>query len=187
MSEGEICCMPMRSQDKTPSVFRLRDYRSADFEELYRIDHECFEPGIAYSRSELQSYIQRKRSFCIIAETEPEGTSVGKGTPVETKSEARRKVPIAGFVVVELHDKGYGHIITIDVLERYRRNRLGTLLMQAAEDRVRKLEGFLMVLEVAVNNTTAIGFYEEHRYQILKRLPRYYRQNLDAFLLIKRL
>ena len=49
---------------------------------------------------------------------------------------------IAGFVVVELHREGYGHIITLDVRRNFRRQRLGTLLMEAAEERVRKLGRF---------------------------------------------
>ena len=62
-------------------VFRLRDYQHGDFEELYRIDTDCFQPGIAYSRGELQSYVQRKQSFCIIAEAadaEPGGDGAGE-------------------------------------------------------------------------------------------------------------
>jgi ribosomal protein S18 acetylase RimI-like enzyme len=59
--------------------------------------------------------------------------------------------------------------------------------MQAAEARTRKLGGFMMVLETAVNNAAALAFYERQRYKILKRLPRYYGHNLDALFLTKRL
>jgi ribosomal protein S18 acetylase RimI-like enzyme len=76
---------------------------------------------------------------------------------------------------------------TLDVRQGFRRHQLGTLLMQAAEERTRKLGGFMMVLETAVNNAAALAFYERHRYKILKRLPRYYSHNLDALFLTKRL
>jgi ribosomal protein S18 acetylase RimI-like enzyme len=189
-------------------VFNLRDYQHGDFEELHRIDTDCFQPGIAYSRGELQSYVQRKQSFCIIAEaaennsstagavlagnSEGEGhQSAGAKHSSETHKQGgrggSRKVGIAGFVVVELHQEGYGHVITLDVRSDFRRHRLGTLLMQAAEERVRKLGGFMMVLEAAVNNAGALAFYERHRYKILKRLPRYYNHNLDALFMTKRL
>ena len=59
--------------------------------------------------------------------------------------------------------------------------------MEAAEERVRKLGGFMMVLEAAVDNAAALAFYERHRYKVLKRLPRYYAHNLDAWFLTKRL
>ena len=170
-------------------MFRLRDYQHGDFEELYRIDTDCFQPGIAYSRGELQSYVQRKQSFCIIAEPEPtaavgDASEMNKG---EAEATSKRTERIAGFVVVELHREGYGHVITLDVRRDFRRHRLGTLLLQAAEDRIRKLGGFMMVLETAVNNAAALAFYERHRYKILRRLPRYYAHNLDALFLTKRL
>jgi len=182
-------------------VFILRDYRLGDFEELYRIDTDCFEPGIAYSRGELQSYIQRKQSFCIIAEPEAEAAAVEstvdpgqmKQRAAESASVAaeaaagKRKERIAGFVVVELQRQAIGHVITLDVRRDFRRHHLGTLLMQAAEERVRKLSGFMMELETAVNNAAALAFYERHRYKILRRLPRYYANNLDALFMTKRL
>jgi ribosomal-protein-alanine N-acetyltransferase len=189
---GEIvisCLRVSRLSRYNRSVFRLRDYQHGDFEELYRIDTDCFQPGIAYSRGELQSYVQRKQSFCIIAEPEPiaavgDASEMNKG---EAEATSKRTERIAGFVVVELHREGYGHVITLDVRRDFRRHRLGTLLLQAAEDRIRKLGGFMMVLETAVNNAAALAFYERHRYKILRRLPRYYAHNLDALFLTKRL
>ena len=191
-------------------MFSLRDYQHGDFEELYRIDTDCFEPRIAYTRGELQSFVQRKESFCIVAEpvennsstagaaavlvgnSEGEGSQGARG--MKHRSETHKggrggsgKVSIAGFVVVELHQEGYGHVITLDVRRDFRRHRLGTLLMEAAEERVRKLGGFMMVLEAAVNNTAALAFYERHRYKVLKRLPRYYARSLDALFMTKRL
>ena len=184
-------------------MFSLRDYQHGDFEELHRIDTDCFQPGIAYTRGELQSYVQRKRSFCIIAEpagaaavlvgnSEGEGSqSAGPKHSSETPNQGGRggspKAGIAGFVVVELHQEGYGHVITLDVRRDFRRHRLGTLLMEAAEERVRKLGGFMMVLEAAVNNAAALAFYERHRYKVLRRLPHYYAHRLDALFMTKRL
>ena len=190
-------------------MFSLRDYQHGDFEELYRIDTDCFEPRIAYTRGELQSFVQRKESFCIVAEPVENNSSTAGAVLVgnsegevgqsargakhssETLTQGGRggsgKVSIAGFVVVELHQEGYGHVITLDVRRDFRRHRLGTLLMQAAEERVRKLGGFMMALEAAVNNAAALAFYEGHRYKVLKRLPRYYARNLDALFMTKRL
>ena len=93
---------------------------------------------------------------------------------------------IAGFVVVELHRLDWTRHYPRCPARLWRR-QLGTLLMEAAEERVRKLGGFMMELETAVNNAVALAFYERHRYRILKRLPRYYSRNLDALLLTKRL
>src|SRR6516164_5936285 len=59
----------------TTAVFCLRDFQSKDLEKLYRLDQECFEAGISYSRAELSSFIQRRGSFCIVAELENEWIS----------------------------------------------------------------------------------------------------------------
>ena len=203
-------CAGVASRDTNESVFNLRDYQHGDFEELHRIDTDCFQPGIAYTRGELQSYVQRKQSFCIIAEPAENnsstagaaavlvGNSEGEGgqsagakhsseTPNQGGRGGSRKGGIAGFVVVELHREGYGHVITLDVRRDFRRRRLGTLLMEAAEERVRKLGGFMMVLEAAVNNAAALSFYERHRYKVLRRLPHYYAHSVDALFMTKRL
>jgi ribosomal-protein-alanine N-acetyltransferase len=166
-------------------VFVLRNYRQGDFEALYRIDRECFEADIAYSRSELQSYIERKHSICIVAEME---TSAQAATDSVTHADdIATNQSIAGFVVVEIYHQGYGHVITIDVLSGYRRRQLGSLLLQAAEEQVRKIGGFMMVLETAVNNDAALAFYERHKYRMVHKLPGYYGKRLDAWFLSKRL
>lgn len=181
-------------------MFVLRNYRKGDFDALYAIDQVCFDTGIAYSRGELQSFIERKQSFCIVAEAKvaasakPGATgtaSVSAG--VRTSHAGPREAGggsgqrIAGFVLVEIHHQGYGHIITIDVLSEYRRQHLGTLLLEAAEEHVRKIDGFMMVLETAVNNQAALAFYDRHKYKVLKKLPGYYGKRLDAWFLTKRL
>ncbi len=153
-------------------MFRLRPYDKKDFEHLYKLDQQCFPPGIAYSRAELSSYIARKNSFTLIAES-PEGKSAAE--------------KIAGFITVEMTNKGYGHIITIDTRPEHRRKGLGTLLMEGAEKKIRDLEGFMVALEVAVDNAPAITFYKRHKYNVLKTLPRYYNGQVDGLLMTKRL
>jgi ribosomal protein S18 acetylase RimI-like enzyme len=171
-------------------VFRLRDYQNKDIEKLHRLDQECFEVGISYSRAELTSFIEKKGSFCIVAELEAEWSSeAASATPASKAKPARKyeKGTVTGFIVAERHPKGYGHIITIDVREGFRRHQLGTKLLNAAEDRLRKLDSFMVVLEVAVNNLAAITFYKRHNFNVARTIPRYYKDELDAFFMTKRL
>lgn len=171
-------------------MFQLRDYQNKDIEKLHRLDHECFEAGISYSRAELTSFIEKKGSFCIVAELEGEWSSDGaSATPAEKAKPATRleKGTVAGFIVAERHPKGYGHIITIDVRDVFRRHELGTKLLIATEDRLRKQDTFMVVLEVAVNNHAAITFYKRHKYNVARTIPRYYKDELDAFFMTKRL
>src|ERR1051325_4886396 len=53
-----------------PMATSVRDFVPEDFETLWRIDQECFPPGIAYSRAELLHYINRRASFGIVATAE---------------------------------------------------------------------------------------------------------------------
>ena len=43
--------------------FTIRDFEAADFDALWRIDQDCFPPGISYSRTELKFYVHRRGSF----------------------------------------------------------------------------------------------------------------------------
>jgi ribosomal-protein-alanine N-acetyltransferase len=152
--------------------FALRDFRPEDFRILWDIDQKCFAPGIAYSQRELSTYIRRRRSFTIVAE--------------QAESPAHGSPPIAGFIVAEAA-RGVGHIISIDVLPPNRRSGLGSKLLVAAEDRLRSLECRTIVLETAVDNSSALAFYKRHQYAVLRVYPRYYSNGVDAFVLGKRL
>ncbi len=154
--------------------FRIREFRKEDFEPLWAIDQECFPPGISYTRIELAFYIRRVRAFTLVAE----GGSAGS-PPVDQG--------ILGFVVGEATPRGAGHIITIDVRGEARRHGVGSALLQAAEQRLSAGGSRHVFLETAVNNAPAIAFYKRHGYELIKTIPRYYKNNLDALLLGKRL
>lgn len=145
----------------------LREYRHSDFETLFEIDQECFDPELAYSRAELNHYLLRKGAFAIIAED--------------------RKKKIEGFVVAEADRRGFGHIITIDVLKNARRSGLGTKLMAAVEQRLRTSGSRVIVLETGVDNLAALKFYKRLNYTVEKVIPHYYSGERDAFLLSKRI
>jgi [ribosomal protein S18]-alanine N-acetyltransferase len=143
----------------------IRPGRAEDFNELWRIDQECFEPGISYSREELAHYMGRRGAFTLVAES---GTR------------------ILGFLVAETARFARGHVITIDVRAEARRHGAGTQLMQAAEDQLRG-KCSAVYLETAVNNLGAIRFYKRHGYSVLRTIPRYYQGRLDALLMGKEL
>ena len=149
--------------------FSLREFRAEDFEVLWDVDQRCFPPGIAYPRTDLASYIKRRGSFTVVAER------------------AGEKPSVAGFIVAEASRRGVGHIITIDVLPASRRGGLGSQLLAAAEDRLRRVPCHTVVLETAVDNASALAFYKRHHYCVVKIVPRYYSTGVDAFVLEKQL
>jgi ribosomal-protein-alanine N-acetyltransferase len=150
--------------------FTVRDFRTVDFETLWRLDQECFPPGISYSRAELKLYMRRSRSFTLVAEDTASVT--GKGL-------------VAGFIVAEADGRGHGHIITIDVSASARRFGVGSLLLRAAEDRLRATGCGSIELETAVDNSSALAFYKRHGYSVIKTFPRYYSNGVDALVLQK--
>jgi ribosomal-protein-alanine N-acetyltransferase len=150
--------------------FALRDYRPEDFQSLWKIDQECFSPGIAYSKLELNLYIRRKNSFTVVA---------------EELGAAEKPVPILGFLVAEAGRSGMGHIITIDVIAQARRSGVGSELLGKAEERLRAEGCRAVKLETAVDNHSAVTFYKRHQYFLVKTVPRYYSNGVDAFVLKK--
>lgn len=151
-----------RYNDAVP--FAIRDFKPDDFETLWRIDQECFPPGIAYSRQELKLYMRRRGSYTLVASGQPDGT-------------------IAGFIVS--HGGLTGHIITIDVTSRARRCGVGSQLLNAAEDRLRGKGSRAVSLETAVDNAAALAFYKGHGYSVVNTWPRYYSNGVDALVLKK--
>jgi [ribosomal protein S18]-alanine N-acetyltransferase len=144
----------------------LRDYRPSDFKALWQLDQLCFTPEIAYTEYELQQFIEYPGAFTLVAEDE------------------RARPSVQGFILTHVH-KQHGHIITIDVRDTQRRTGLGSRLLQASEDRLRQLEREAVVLEVAVDNLAALTFYKRHGFAIVKTIPRYYSNGLDALKMTK--
>jgi len=147
--------------------FRLRDSVPEDFEQLWRLDQECFPPGIAYSRRELTAYMRLPQSISLVAE----GTGQ---TPT-----------IVGFLVAAPQRNGVGHIITIDVAPEARRAGVGSKLLAAAEQRLAAAGCRVGLLETAVDNQSALVFYKRHKYFLVKTVPHYYSNGVDALVLQK--
>jgi ribosomal-protein-alanine N-acetyltransferase len=147
------------------SLPQLRSYRASDFETLYRIDRVCFPEGIAYGRFEMKVYLRAEGSYCLLAES---GGNV------------------AGFILAELAPDE-GHIITLDVLEEYRRRGIGSLLLSTAEKEAASRGGKRMVLETATTNKAAIALWRKHGYRQLGTIEDYYGRGRDAFRMGKEL
>ena len=142
----------------------LRAFRSEDLETLYKIDQACFAPGISYSREEMRGFIGQRRSRTWVAEESGQ---------------------VAGFLIAQRQAQKAAHIVTIDVLDRWRRQRVGSLLMDAAELWAFEQKLPLVYLEAAENNTPAQGFYEARGYKKVNRLENYYADGTSAWVMLK--
>jgi ribosomal-protein-alanine N-acetyltransferase len=132
---------------------------------LFAIDQVCFPKSIAYSRRELKHYLQASGAHCIVAEI------------------SKR---IAGFILSERR-AGIAHVITLDVLEQYRRRSLGSLLLAAAEADAVSRGVTLMYLETATTNKAAIALWKKHGYRETATIANFYGRGQNAFEMRKRL
>ena len=146
--------------------FAIRDFDPGDFDTLWRMDQECFPPGISYSRQELRTYLRYRGAFTLVA--------------VDVRSSEPQ-----GFIVAQ--SGGTGHIITIDVVAKARRSGVGSMLLKTAEDRLRASGCRAVDLETAVDNLGALSFYKRHGYSVIRTWPRYYSNGVDALVLQKQL
>ena len=144
----------------------IREFHPDDFETLWRLDQECFPPGLSYSRQELKSYIRHRGAFTLVA--------------VDAHEKKTR-----GFIVA--HAAPVGHIVTIDVVPGGRRSGVGSALLKAAEARLLASGSQAVGLETAVDNLAALSFYKRHGYSVVRTWPRYYSNGVDALVLKKQL
>ncbi len=147
----------------------LRPCANTDLDELYRLDQICFQPGIAYPRSELRYYLQHPRFFSLAAVDESEGKIYGFAVA--------KCGPRAGLLT--------GHLITIDVDPEMRHRGAGTLLLQGIERELRRRGAAAVRLEVAVDNEGAQAFYRRAGYTQTGLLRGYYLGTLDALVMEK--
>jgi len=141
----------------------LRDYCAADFEVLYQIDQQCFDPALAYSRPDLRNYLRLPGGDCVIAEASGD---------------------VAGFLVTA-HEGAVGSIVTIDVLAAYRRQGVATLLLEESERRLATAGIRTIELETATDNTSAIAFWQKHGYRKRDIQKGYYPDGRDAYSMSK--
>jgi ribosomal-protein-alanine N-acetyltransferase len=134
-------------------------------ETLYAIDQACYAPGIAYLKRTLRWFLGLPGAECLVAEAE------GR---------------IAGFLLAE-HAARRAHLITIDVLEPYRRRGFGTALLRAMEATLAERGVEQIELETATDNHAAIAFWRKHGYRTVGVLKRYYSNDLDAYSMQKSL
>jgi ribosomal protein S18 acetylase RimI-like enzyme len=151
-----------------PTITLLR-YAPADFETLYAIDQACYPRGIAYSRGTLRDFLSLPGADCLVA-----------------RAGEDRDATIAGFIIGESAGAD-ARIITIDVLEAYRRTRVGTALLRAMEQRLAARGTRRVELETATANAPGVAFWEHHGYRKTGVLRGYYLGRFDAWKMRKML
>lgn len=98
-----------------------------------------------------------------------------------------------GFIVAEAGHKTIGFIIGVKinsdnakilmlaVSEKYRKQKIGTYLLnqlneQLKKDKIKKVE-----LQVRIDNEKAINFYEKNGFKITEKIPEFYQNGETAY------
>jgi len=145
------------------NAIRVREYEARDFDTLCEIDRLCYEPAIAYSHREMRAYLNARGAECVVAES-----SDG----------------IAGFcITARKQEKAY--IVTIDVLEAFRKRGAGSALLAEAEGRLAAQGVRTIALDTAIDNFPAISFWQKHGYRKIGVRRGYYPNGRDAFAMLK--
>jgi len=94
---------------------------------------------------------------------------------------------VVGYVAGALNKDGSGHVLSLAVLNPYRRRHLGLRLMEAIENSFMSDGITKIFLEVSQWNRAAISLYRRLGYKIGGLIPNYYPDGSDAYLMFKEL
>ncbi|MGH9369227.1 MAG: GNAT family N-acetyltransferase [Thermoanaerobaculia bacterium] len=148
------------SRRVTRRSFTLRDLRRSDREAMYRLDHRCFEPGIAFTRAQIETFLGLESLEGVVAETR------GK---------------LVGFAIGYLRRPALGGVLTLDVDPDHRRGGVGRALFTELLARLERAGTTAVRLEVDARNASAIAFYRSFGLRKLGRIADYYGDGKDAF------
>ncbi len=173
---------PARLRERTNPRMLLRvwdpedGHLEADLDRFFALDQSCFPAGIAYSRDELAAFLTHPSAFAVVLEDRSAASS--------------HSADLLGFAIARtMRSRGRAifHIITIDVAPAARRRGVGTLLMDWMIAKGRELRLEALRLEVAVDNTSALGFYQRLGFAEAGRIEGYYLGTIDALVLEREL
>jgi ribosomal-protein-alanine N-acetyltransferase len=78
-----------------------------------------------------------------------------------------------------------GHIISVAVMPNYRNQGIAYSLVEQVLSALSALDADECYLEVRINNDPAINLYKKMGFEITRRMPRYYYDGSDAYVMTK--
>ncbi len=152
----------------------FRPFRESDLREVMNINLSCL-PENYSSYFYIDLYKRFPKTFLV---AEANGRLVGYiMCRIET-----------GFSVLDrLSLVRKGHVVSIAVLEEYRKRGIGEELLQKAMKGMDLYGARECYLEVRVSNKPAINLYKKKGFTIVKTITRYYIDGESAYLMARRL
>ena len=150
---------------------RYRLNKPEDFEALWTIERQCFQPPLRFERAYLDQVTQARNSATWVAESDAGG--------------------LVGFSVVEWKRRREGglaaYVVTIEVLQEHRRQGVGGELLRRMEESAQAAGAGWIWLHVDARNEAAQRLYRGHGYDERGAVEDFYGPGRGAQVLAKAL
>ncbi|WP_295621894.1 ribosomal protein S18-alanine N-acetyltransferase [uncultured Methanobrevibacter sp.] len=90
---------------------------------------------------------------------------------------------IVGYIIFWVKEEGLGHIITLAVDKKFRGQHIATRLLMMAVNIFRRCDIHRITLEVKSHNEIAVEFYRKFGFEIDRKVPKYYEDGSDAYVM----
>lgn len=144
----------------------MRRAEKSDLKALYEIEMECF-PMDAFPRYQIMRFLEDPEFITLVSVLGDK---------------------VIGYVAAHIEDfEGgrVGHVYSIAVRPEYRRRGIGSKLLTALEEDLRRRKVKACYLEARKSNSAAINLYLKHGYKIFETLRGYYIDGEDAIRFMK--
>ncbi|HEU16076.1 MAG TPA: ribosomal-protein-alanine N-acetyltransferase [Nitrososphaeria archaeon] len=164
-----------------PSGYVVRRATREDLREVIRLNRENLPEN--YSEEFFEEVLESNPETFLVAE--------------ESGADGRGRTGLAGYIMCRV-EIGFplvgraplvkkGHVISIAVAPEHRRKGVGMALMVEGMNALRSRGCSEVYLEVRVGNTPAISLYRKLGFRVSRRIPGYYRDGEDAFVMARSL
>ena len=132
-------------------------------DQLYQIEEKCFDQ---------EAFTKRQIAYLLT-----EYNTIALAAKVDSN--------ILGFIIAQVEveeNTEFGHILTINVAPKYRRQKTASKLLNEIENLLKQKGITECRLEVRENNTPAIKLYHTQGYQTICKLEKYYDKKHGLYL-----
>ena len=138
----------------------IREFVPSDLGRVYQIEVESF--STPYEVSLLQQLYEIGTGFLVAIED-------GE---------------VVGYIIFWIKEEGLGHIIALAVDKKFRGQHIATRLLMMAMTIFKNFDIHRITLEVKSHNDIAVSFYKKFGFVIDRKVPNYYEDGSDAYVMI---
>ena len=138
----------------------IREFVPSDLGRVYQIEVESF--STPYEVSLLQQLYEIGTGFLVAIED-------GE---------------VVGYIIFWIKEEGLGHIIALAVDKKFRGQHIATRLLMMAMTIFKNCDIHRITWEVKSHNDIAVSFYKKFGFVIDRKVPNYYEDGSDAYVMI---